>query len=307
MTAFALLLILLAAALHATWNLAAKRAASGLPFVWASGVLSLVLWTPLAWFTWWRHPQTLTRTGLGFMVVSGVLHGGYALFLQRAYRAGDFSLVYPIARGTGPLLSSLCAIAFLGERPTPLALAGGLTIIASIFWLTGGFEKVGRVILNAPGLRSRSSSRRVAENPPDLLPAIGYGIGTGVFIAAYTVADRQGVTIGGVQPLILDWGGNVARTALFAPFALQRWPEVRSVWRDHKLACFAVAVLGPLAYILVLWAMTFTPLTYVAPTREVSILFGAMLGARLLKEGDVRRRLVAAAMMALGVVALALG
>ncbi len=306
MTAFALLLILAAAALHATWNLAAKRAASGLPFVWASGVLSFVLWTPLAWITWWRHPQTPTSTGLWFIVLSGVLHGGYALFLQRAYRAGDFSLVYPVARGTGPLLSSLVAIAFLGERPTPLALAGGLTIIASIFWLTGGFEKVGRVILNAPGLRSRSSSRQVAENPP-YLGAIGYGVGTGAFIAAYTVADQQGVTIGGVQPLILDWGGNLARTALFAPFALRRWPEVRSVWRDHKLACFAVAVLGPLAYILVLWAMTFTPLTYVAPTREVSILFGAMLGARLLNEGDSRRRLIAAAAMALGVVALALG
>lgn len=306
MTAFALVLILIAAALHATWNLAAKRAASGLPFVWASGVLSLVLWTPLAFVTWWRHPQALTPAGWWFMILSGVLHGGYSLFLQRAYRAGDFSLVYPVARGTGPLLSSLAAIAFLGERPSPLALAGGLTIIASIFWLTGGFEEVGRVILNAPGLRSRSSSRRVAENPP-CLGAIGYGIGTGAFIAAYTVADRQGVTIGGVQPLILDWGGNLARTALFTPFAIRRWPEVRAVWRDHRLACFAVAVLGPLAYILVLWVMTFTPLTYVAPTREVGILFGAMLGARLLDEGDGRRRLIAAAAMALGVVALALG
>ncbi len=300
MTAFALALILVAAALHATWNLAAKRAASGLPFVWASGVLSLVLWTPLALISMWRHPQAVTTVGIGFIVLTGVLHAGYSLFLQRAYRAGDFSLVYPIARGTGPLLSSVCAIAFLGERPSPLALAGGLTIIASIFWLTGGFEKIVRL------LRGAAPSTASAEKSA-YLSAIGYGVGTGAFIAAYTVADRQGVTIGGVQPLILDWGGNLARTALFAPFALHRWPEVCAVWRDHKLACFAVAVLGPLAYILVLWAMTFTPLTYVAPTREVSILFGAMLGARLLKEGDVRRRLIAAAAMALGVVALALG
>lgn len=308
MTGFALALILLAAALHATWNLAAKRAASGLPFVWISGVLSLALWTPVTLIYLWRYPHQLTGLGVGFMVLSGVLHAGYSLFLQRAYRAGDFSLVYPVARGTGPLLSSIAAIAFLGERPSPLALAGGLTIISSIFWLTGGFEKVGRVILNAPGLRRhRKASAPAAADQSSHLAAIGYGVGTGAFIAAYTVADRQGVTLAAVPPLLLDWGGGLARTALFAPFAVARWPEVRTVWRDHKLACYAVAVLGPLAYILVLWAMTFTPLTAVAPAREVSILFAAMLGARVLNEGDTRRRLTAAAAMALGVVALALG
>lgn len=139
------------------------------------------------------------------------------------------------------------------------------------------------------------------------LGAIGYGVGTGAFIGAYTIADRQGVTLGAVPPLLLDWGGNLVRTALFAPFAVARWPEVRAVWREHKLACYTVAVLGPLAYILVLWAMTFTPLTSVAPAREVSILFAAMLGARVLNEGAVRRRLMAATAMALGVIALALG
>lgn len=197
MTALALTLILLSAVLHATWNLAAKRAASGLPFVWAAGVLSLVLWTPLALIAWWREPQAISGAGLGFMALSGLLHGGYSLFLQRAYRAGDFSLVYPVARGTGPLLSSLVAIAFLGERPSPLALTGGLTIIASIFWLTGGFDMIRRRLPFA-GVTDASPATT------NLLPAIGYGLGTGAFIAAYTVADRQGVTFGGVSPLLLD-------------------------------------------------------------------------------------------------------
>jgi uncharacterized membrane protein len=306
MTALALVLILVAAALHATWNLAAKRAASGLPFVWAAGALSLVLWTPAALGFWWLHPAAITARGAWFMVLSGVLHGGYALFLQRAYRAGDFSLVYPVARGTGPLLSSLAAIIFLGERPTPLALGGGLLIVASIFWLTGGFGNMGRMVFGARASAPAGATPRTKDHPPGL-GAIGYGMATGAFIAAYTVADRQGVTLGAVPPLLLDWGGNVARTALFTPFALKRWPEVRQVWRTHPLACFAVAVLGPLAYILVLWAMTFTAVTYVAPAREVSILFGAMLGAKLLKEGDAPRRLAAAVAMAAGVIALALG
>ena len=297
MTALALAVILVAAALHATWNLAAKRAAGGLPFVWVSGVLSLAPWTPVTVIYLWLYPHQLTAVGVGFMVLSGVLHAGYSLFLQRACRAGDFSLVYPVARGTGPLLSSFAAIAFLGERPSPVALAGGLTIITGIFWLTGGLEKISAL------LRGQKSSA-TGSTP---LAAIGYGIGTGAFIAAYTVADRQGVTLGAVPPLLLDRGGGLARAALFAPFAAARWPEVRAVWHDHRQACYLVAVLGPLAYILVLWAMTFTPLTAVAPAREVSILFAAMLGARVLNEGDTRRRLIAAAAMALGVVALALG
>ncbi len=286
MTAFALALVLVAAVLHATWNLYAKRTGGGLPFVWIAGVVSLAIWTPPAVVYWWQHPSAISGKGAVFILVSGVLHCGYSIFLQRAYRAGDFTLVYPLARGTGPLISSLCAIAFLGERPTPLALAGGALIIGSIFFLTGG--------------------ARLWQGHPNA-KAIAYGTGCGVFIAAYTVVDQQGVTVAMVAPLLLDWGGNVARTVLFAPLALRRRAELVSVWRDHKPACFAVGLLGPLAYILVLWALTFTPLTHIAPTREVSILIGAFIGARIFKEADGRRRIWAALAMAVGVIALALG
>jgi uncharacterized membrane protein len=286
MSLLALLLVLLAAVMHATWNLAAKRAASGLPYIWVSGVLSLVLWSPVvAAYLWW-HPASLTRLGLLFMVLSGVLHAGYSIFLQRAYRSGDFSLVYPLARGTGPLLSALTAIVVLGERPTPLALGGIVLIILSVFFLTGG-------------------SALWSGHPH--APAIVNGTTCGVFIAAYTVVDQRAVVLAAVPPLLIDWGGNLARTLLLAPFAARRWPECRTVWRQYRRECFTVAVLGPAAYILVLWAMTFSPLSYLAPVREVSILVGAYLGARFLNEGDSRRRVVATLGMVAGVIALALG
>ncbi len=286
MSSLALVLILAAAVMHATWNLASKRAASGLPFIWVTGALALALWTPVAAAYLWWHPGAITRTGLLFMVLSGVLHCGYSIFLQRAYRAGDFSFVYPLARGTGPLLSALTAIVVLGERPTPLALVGGGMIIASIFFLTGG-----------PALWRNHPQGR----------AIFYGIGCGVFIAAYTVTDRQAVVVAVVPPLLIDWGGNIARTVIFAPFAARRWPECRTVWAQYRRECATVAVLGPAAYILVLGAMTFTPLSYLAPVREVSILLGAYFGARYLQEGDARRRLLATLGMVAGVIALALG
>ena len=286
MTPLALLLVLLAAVMHATWNLASKRAASGVPFIWITGLLSFVLWTPVVAVYCWRQPVTLTALGAGFMVLSRVLHSGYSIYLQRAYRSGDFSLVYPLARGTGPLLSALAAIAFLGERPTPLALGGIALIIGSIFYLTGG----------AALWRGHPHGA-----------AIFNGLACGGFIAAYTFADQRAVVYAAVSPLLIDWGGNIARSVLFAPFAARRWPECREVWHKYRRECLTVAVLGPAAYILVLSAMRLSPLSYLAPVREISILVGAYLGARFLQEGDTRRRLVATGGMVLGVIALALG
>jgi uncharacterized membrane protein len=92
-----------------------------------------------------------------------------------------------------------------------------------------------------------------------------------------------------------------------APLALRRREEVRAAWKNKKAAVVLVALLCPLSYILVLTAMVFTPVSYVAPAREISILFAALMGAHWLREGDVARRSAAAAVMALGVVALALG
>src|SRR5687767_877999 len=138
MTAFALTLLLLAAVLHATWNLCAKRAGGGLPFVWLVGAVICSLYMPvLLVYCWWR-PPTINWIDLAWIAGSGVLKTGYSLFLQRGYRTGDFSLIYPLARGTGPLLSTLAAIILLGERPTLLAMAGSLVIVIAIFFLTDG-------------------------------------------------------------------------------------------------------------------------------------------------------------------------
>lgn len=126
MTPFALILVLTAAVLHAVWNLWAKRAGGGLPFVYLVGLIICTLYVPVAGGYWlWRAPEITWSTGL-WIIGSGVLKTSYALFLQRSYRTGDFSLIYPLARGTGPLLSTLAAILILGERPSALAVGGAL-------------------------------------------------------------------------------------------------------------------------------------------------------------------------------------
>jgi drug/metabolite transporter (DMT)-like permease len=303
MTAFALLLVLLAAVLHAMWNFCAKRSGGGVPFVFVVGVVICACYIPVLAVYLSTTDQTLPDGALLWIIGSGALKTGYTLFLQRSYRHGDFSLVYPVARGTGPFLSTVAAILILGERPTPLALAGGLIIIASIFWLTGGFARIASIFLN-----TRASSRPQIAAPPDthLLASINYGLLSGVFIATYTIWDRHGVAALAIHPVLYDGGTAFIQLAFLMPLAIRRWPEVAEEWRTKKRWIFGVALLSPIAYILVLTAMTFTPVSYVAPAREVSIVIGAFLGAKYLNEAHGRRRILAALAMALGVIALAI-
>jgi drug/metabolite transporter (DMT)-like permease len=287
MTLAALALVLAAAGLHAVWNLAAKRAQSGFPFVFATGLVIAPLYVPVvAGYVLWRQPS-FDWSSSWVIAVSAVLKAGYALFLQQAYRKGDFSLVYPLARGTGPLLAVTAAVLFLGERPTPLSAAGTLMIVGSICALTGGH-------------------RLFHPDRAHLKAGVGYGLATGVFIAAYTVWDAHGVAGRGIPPILFDAGTSWVVIALLAAPGVRRWPEVAVIWRTKRIEVLTVALLSPLAYVLALTAMSFTPVSYVAPAREVSMLIGAFLGARVLGEGDMRRRLLAAAGMVAGVALLAL-
>lgn len=285
MSPIALALVLSSALFHATWNLLAKRAAGGVAFVWLFASLTALLYAPAAAFFLLLERPSLGGGDLLFIAGSSALHLGYFLSLQRGYRLGDLSLVYPLARGSGPLLATLVAIIFLGEQPTALALTGTLVIVSSVFILASG-----------PG--AMSSGQR---------NAILYGLSTGVFIAAYTVWDSYGVATLGIHPLLYSWLSEVIRTLLLGPSAWQRRREVAREWRCHRREALGVALLSPLAYILVLTALVFTPISYVAPSREISILIGTIMGAGLLFEGDVRRRLLAAGGMVVGVTLLVLG
>ncbi len=136
---------------------------------------------------------------------------------------------------------------------------------------------------------------------------IRYGLATGLCIAVYTVWDGYAVSRLGAPPLIFMWLSECFRAFLLAPSVLKNPEKLSYEWRQHKLEALIIAVLSPLAYILILTALTFTPVSYVAPAREISILVGAVLGARFLAEGDVRRRLLAASGMVMGIVLLAFG
>jgi drug/metabolite transporter (DMT)-like permease len=286
MTAFALALVLSAAFIHAGWNFLAKRAGEGgAAFVWLFAALSSLFYAPLAVFIYFWQKPYIGALQLGFMAGSALVHVTYFLILQRGYRVGDLSLVYPLARGTGPTISTFAAILILGERPTPLAIIGALLVAAGVFFLAG--TEAG----------SKGSRKR----------GVGYGLLTGAIIAAYTLWDKYAVSTLLIPPLLQDYCTTLARVIMLGPVALRKWGGVQREWRIHRKEAIGVALLCPLSYIMVLTALITAPVSYIAPAREVSILIGAVMGARMLAEGNARRRLPAAAAIVAGVIALAVG
>src|SRR5699024_7026793 len=168
MTTLALALIVAAAFLHAGWNLLAKQTAGGAVFLWLFASVSCLVYAPLVAIWALLYPPHMGLWAWLFVFVSACIHIGYFLSLQRGYQVGDLSLVYPLARGTGPLIAALVAIALLGERPSALAMAGGALIIFCVFVISGGLG----------GLRRR---------PPPA--ACGYGLLTGLLIGAPSSAS----------------------------------------------------------------------------------------------------------------------
>jgi len=263
MSGLALALVLSAALVHASWNYLLKKSGGGIGFVWLFGALSTALYCPIAIVLFYQSAP-ISPAGWTLIAASGVIHTAYYLLLDRGYRSGDLSVVYPIARATGPFITIAVAIASLGSGR--LGAARGA---------------IGR--------------------------GIGFALLTGCTIAAYTLVDKQAVSAAAVPPLLFDWSMNLVRLALTTPLALRRRGEMARAWREHRRTAIAVALLNPLSYILVLTAMAFTPVSYVAPAREISILFAALMGTQLLYEGQAGRRIACAAAMAAGVILLAVG
>ena len=286
MSTLALGLILISAVFHATWNLLAKRAGADTSFLWLAYIVGAITFAPFAIAILVIARPELGWPALVFIAVAVGLQTLYFATLTAGYRAGDLSLVYPIARASGPLLATIGAIAIFGERPTAVAVTGALAIVAGALVLTG----------DPRALRRDGAGR-----------AVGFALATGAVIALYTLWDKTAVAVVLIPPLLYDWSTVVGQAIVVTPVALRHRDAVRAAWLRHRWEVIGVGVLSRLAYILVLTALVVSPVSYVATAREIGILIGAMLGARMLAEGHVMRRGIGAAAMVVGILALALG
>ncbi|RJQ77747.1 EamA family transporter [Pseudonocardiaceae bacterium YIM PH 21723] len=285
MHSLALSMLVAAAVLHAVWNFAAKRVGGGgAVFVWWYSVIASVVCLPFAIGELATMQATPHWSWLVAAIGTAVLHIAYGIALQRGYTIGDMSVVYPLARGTGPLLSVIAAVLLFGEHPGLAGLLGALAVVLGVLVISINPSAGG------PGLTS-----------------VGYGVLTGATIAAYTLWDAHAVNGAGMPPLAYYTAGCVLQSLMLTPHVLANRPEMDRLRRDHRRELWIVGVLSSAAYVLVLYAMRTTPISVVAPVRELSIVLGSLAAWRILGEPNPARRLVGASIVLAGIVGIAAG
>lgn len=278
MTTGAIGLVLCSAVLHATWNALTRRARTPFPFLWSAMVVATLAFAPLALMT----DGTGAFDAILPLVGSGVVHALYFVALSSAYRQGELSVVYPIARGMGVALVPLIAALALGE-PVGLLGAIGIAIVVAGIGVTG------------------SSAPRRGEVAR---AALGRAAITGVLIAIYSVLDRTGARA--MHPLPFLVGTNVIACTLSAPLALRRREELIDEWRANGRTIVLASGMTLGGYLLVLFAFRIAPTAYVSASREISIAIAAAIGMTFLGEPRSRSRIGGALLVVLGVVLVSL-
>jgi drug/metabolite transporter (DMT)-like permease len=286
----AFLLVLLAGLIHALWNIAAKKAGGDVRFAGFTCLIMMLVWAPVGLYVGWDVVPHWGWPEWGFIAASGALHVLYFITLLRGYRKADLTVVYPLARGFGPLISSGVAILLLGESVSLSAALGIVAVVGGVFLIAGG-----------PGL-----FRQVSDQAQQLRVRKGifYGLLTGLFIASYTVLDGYAVKVMLISPILIDYFGNFVRVGLLMPALLRDKQATLASWRTEWKYALIVGGISPISYVLVLYAMQSAPLSHVAPAREVSMLFAALIGGHLLGEGARLPRICGALCIGAGVFAL---
>jgi drug/metabolite transporter (DMT)-like permease len=278
MSTAALALVVVGALIHAYWNVQMKKARGGPGFIWVFTLVSVAALLPGGLYR-------LVETGgwdnwrlLAAAAASAIVHVVYHNALQLGYRHGDFSTVYPIARGVAPMLTVAGAALLFADR-VPLTNWIGAAAIAG-----------GIVLLSFQG-----NAAAVREHK-----GVGWAVLTGVSITTYTLIDAWAVAQLRVDPLSYYFVSQVFRAILFSPAAIAAFDSVRQAVQSSLREAALVGILSPAAFLLVLFAMQLAPVTQVAPLREISMLFGALAGGLHFGERLGRARIA-------GIVAIALG
>jgi len=278
MTGAAIALVLLSALLHATWNFLNKGSSDRWAFFVAQGVLTCVAYVP---FVVWQWPQAgIAPIGWLWIIASAVTHAAYAVFLLKSYDAGDLSVAYPLSR-TAPVLVAGWDVATARSQLTAGGVAG--VVLAGI----------GAVMLQLPALRARGVGAVLRD------PVTRYALMTAVFIAMFTICDKQGVA--DVPAFVYLYLLCLGEFSLILT-GLGRTAPGRATreLRGNTRAVLFTGLVGPLSYLLILLVLETAPASYVLGLRQTSIVFGVILGHIFLGEGETRYRLAGAAIITLG-------
>lgn len=284
MSTLSVSLILLAAVVHAVWNILAKGIrGNGTLFVWWYGLVSSVVLIPVsllepgAWQSWgWPL--------VGAAVVSGLLHTVYGIALQTGYDRAPLGVVYAVARGTGPMITMLVAVLFLGEQLSATAATGAVAVLTGV------------AVVAALGTPTSSTELDGAPSPAQkrgrALTGVAWGALVGACIAGYTLWDDHSMAALDLPPVLYFALTSVVLVLTLTPKAWRQRQDMVRSWAVDRNRIVAVGLLSPLAYILVLFAMQSTPVALVAPLRESSIVVGSLLAWWIYKENRLVPRLI---------------
>lgn len=282
----AILLLALAALIHSGWNLLAKRSLDAQAFLWLALAGTCVLFVPP--FLYLYTP--IRAEGWALILLSGALESAYFILLASAYQRGDLSLVYPLARGSAPLFVVIFAALFLDERVYAGGIVGIALVVAGIYTLH--LKSLTARGLAAPFLAFRERISQLA-------------VLTGVVIASYAVVDKVGVSY--VAPLPYAFLVLFTSALMLAPYMLiTRRAALAREWSVNKGGIIAVAAMSPATYVMTLWVMTFSKVSYVSSVREMSVVFAALLGTFLLREPFGKAKIVGSLLIFAGIVAIGL-
>ena len=288
MTEVALLLVLASAICHAGWNFLLKGSDYKMAFLGSAGVVSAT--TLLLPAVLVAASTGISASGIALGCVTACLHGVYGLSLSRAYRLGDLSSVYPVSRGVGLSLIPVAAVLLLDESISATALLGIGMIAVGVYFLH----------IEPHALRDVAAPVRALNGP-----AARTAVLTGVLIATYSLWDKN--ALDELSPVVLTLFAMTGHAVITTAVAVTRNPnEVRWEWRKRAWTIVAAGVLIQLAYLLVLAALETSRVSYIAPSREIGIVFGAALGVIVLGEGLGLWRIWASLAIVAGVVVLAI-
>lgn len=282
MPALALILVIAAAAMHAGWNLLLKQVEEKYIITWWSVLVSTALALPVA-----LGGGLPEAPAWPFLIASALTEALYMVALAAAYNLSDFSLVYPIARGAAPAFLALWALLLLGERPT-VAGAAGLALVVAGLMLVGSNELLQQ--------RTTTTVRPVG---------VALALGIALLISIYSTLDGAAVKLTPATPYTVVMLG--VSGVFFTPFALHHgdWRKTMRIGKAHWRRILVIGVAGLLAYALVLNAYAIAPVSYAGAMREVSIVFAALAGWKLLGEPMGRVRVIGALVIFTGILLIA--
>ncbi|GIW44753.1 MAG: membrane protein [Candidatus Binatia bacterium] len=278
MSAEALLAVVFSAFLHALWNLFNKGSEDRWAFFLGQGMIAALSYLPLA--VWLFRANGGALRDWVWVLLSVAAHAAYAVYLLRAYDAGDLSVAYPLSR-TAPVLLAAWDAVVAGEPVTAAGIAGAL--------LAGG----GAIVLQWPSIRLHGLAAVVR------LPVTRYALATACFVALFTLLDKQGVQR--FHPLVFLYFVSLGETCVISFVLGWGWSErLRREWKRNALRMAMTGLLGGFSYLLILWALASAPASYVLGLRQCSIVFGVVLAHFFLREAETRYRLLGAAVIATG-------